>query len=1843
MKNILLAGLSRTAWGYGLLAALLALPTVAQAYDTPWPAQYAKLNGAALTPGVELPGPDGFVYPDFRYAGIYWGKPSIPVVRTAPVPNGVDDTAVLQGLIDDLSDNEPDGGVILLQAGTYRVSTSLVINKSRTILRGQGPNQTTILATDNFSPQGAPNGAGQGIICFYGPGSSGQRITLGEDFVRGDRTLVLTSNAPSDLQPGDFIEVFMKEWDSAPSLGGDAWGERYPIPFGNTSITVRQHFIVESVSGSTITVFQPNRHEMLYTTTGSSSAFKERFPLRYCGVEDLTIRQSTANNQNVDCIAFWEIYACWFDNLKLINGARGPIFGYRALNIEITNCQFINEDNGSGDGVRSYGSNREGYAGFGDTHNSLMQNVTAVGLRHGPAWQSGASGNVISNCDFATSDINWHNQYVHENLLELSICDNTNMLFGSESYYNQASYTSNYDGSLHGPEGPQNVMYNNDIKVGQFYGPFGWSPAGVGLHGFMEAWMIMYNDFDIYAGPGIFSREGSFDMRVVGNVWQLRSNGFGSAQPGRPNTEVFVTNPPLIYLTHTNQAGVTFNPYYHTGYIIEDNRTYGGSGQLFGGPAAPGAGLVTDNNQFFAFQESPTPASAPTPSLWQWQIQQYGLPAAPPGQDPPDQLPGADETYSFEAESTPATSNITIQPISDGNLRGDAGAFLNTGAGNGSYIEFTINIPTGKAGEYRIVYGYKGYASRGIVSLTVDGFQVGQNRDHYTPNDFYGSFDQGVWSFTEGSHSIRFTIVGKNTSSTGYKMMLDYIDLIGTGTGPQPAEVVVKEGTITIADGSSVSFGTTSVGNPLTKIYSIENTGDSDLTIGTVTVPSGFSVTTAPAATVTSGSSTSLAVRLDATTAGVYAGGLSFATNDTDENPFNLILSGTVSASGGTPPTIATAASASNVTATTADLSVLGSDDGGEASLIYTWSTVTKPAGASDPTFSVNGTNAAKNTTATFAEAGNYTLRAAVTDVGSQSATSDAGVTITAVLSDITVSPQTATVVYNTTANFNATGTDQFGDAMSFSPTWSVDGGGAGGTVSAGGLYTAPSASGTDVVRATVGSISDSASVSVVPVQTADIYEPFAYATGSLSGASGSGSGGFSGAWTAATGHSVVAPGYTAANLDVGGNRMSTLPDFGNWARRPLSNPISTSGTSEVWVSVIASHVSGSTTGAQAGIGLFNGTNLFADGISLGASFNDSSNWGIGVSGSGFYASNVPVSSTPRLLVLRIRFQSGNDRFTLWVDPVPGELPEDSSANYDGSPFNVSYPSLTYLTAFSGIPWQSSTAVFSFDEFRLGPDANSVLPGYTAPADLPPTVATAASIGSQTATTANLNVLGADDNGEANLTYTWSTVSSPQGAPAVSFSANGNNVAKATTATFGAVGDYTLRATITDAVPQATSSDVNVTVAVDPSSVTVTPASVSVLTNETQAFSASVLDQFGTAASVTVSWTVVAGGVGGSISGAGLYTAPGAGGMDTVRATVGSISDDASVTVVVPTYPLTVNSGTGDGSYTAGSVISIVADAPPTGQQFDTWTGDTAFVNSVTSSNTIVTMPAQAVNVSATYEEILTYALTVNSGSGDGSYEAGTVVNITADAPPSGQQFDVWTGDTAYVASVESASTSVTMPASTLTVTATYENVLADPSLKLHLPFDDGSGTTATDASGNGYNATLSVTGATWGTDFVQLTPQASENGGHVILPAANDLYPSEITIAFWVNPVSWNSATFLVKASNYSLAPTSGGLVFDANGIGPVTCSVQPALNTWTHVAITIGSGVRQFYVNGQAVSTSGSSGQIYSGSVLQILVGTTNVSGTPDRFNGALDDLRIYSRPLSGSEVLDLYQAGR
>jgi hypothetical protein len=104
-----------------------------------------------------------------------------------------------------------------------------------------------------------------------------------------------------------------------------------------------------------------------------------------------------------------------------------------------------------------------------------------------------------------------------------------------------------------------------------------------------------------------------------------------------------------------------------------------------------------------------------------------------------------------------------------------------------------------------------------------------------------------------------------------------------------------------------VNVGQTSVGWPLLYTLTIVNQGDADLVLdpGSLQFPAGFSLVTAFDQTVAAGGQTQLTLRWEATAAGAFSGEMSFATNDSNENPFNFALTGSVVGPSNSPPVVA--------------------------------------------------------------------------------------------------------------------------------------------------------------------------------------------------------------------------------------------------------------------------------------------------------------------------------------------------------------------------------------------------------------------------------------------------------------------------------------------------------------------------------------------------------------------------------------------------------------------------------------------------------------------------------------------------------------------------------------------------------------------------------------------------------------------------------------------------------------------------------------------------------------------------------------------------------------------------
>jgi hypothetical protein len=136
-------------------------------------------------------------------------------------------------------------------------------------------------------------------------------------------------------------------------------------------------------------------------------------------------------------------------------------------------------------------------------------------------------------------------------------------------------------------------------------------------------------------------------------------------------------------------------------------------------------------------------------------------------------------TVSMEAESLSRTSSgATTSLQSDANSSGGTWVQLDSTDNAGDYVEYTTtSLP---AGTYSVRMMWKGNTGRGILTLKVDGAQVGGTLDQYSSTQTYPTTTFGNVTFSSsGTHKVRLTVAGKNGSSSTYALSADKFTFVG--------------------------------------------------------------------------------------------------------------------------------------------------------------------------------------------------------------------------------------------------------------------------------------------------------------------------------------------------------------------------------------------------------------------------------------------------------------------------------------------------------------------------------------------------------------------------------------------------------------------------------------------------------------------------------------------------------------------------------------------------------------------------------------------------------------------------------------------------------------------------------------------------------------------------------------------------------------------------------------------------------------------------------------------------------------------------------------------------------
>ena len=194
--------------------------------------------------------------------------------------------------------------------------------------------------------------------------------------------------------------------------------------------------------------------------------------------------------------------------------------------------------------------------------------------------------------------------------------------------------------------------------------------------------------------------------------------------------------------------------------------------------------------------------------------------------------------HDFEIETlTDETSEGTDYTIfTDDPMTSGGAAGLLDSIKVGDYVSYTV--PVSAIGTYDVKVGIKTNTDDGIFQLAIDGVNQGSPQDEYSSSVGYGVRDLGPVTFTStGNKTFKFLVTGQNSDSSGYKLVLDYLDLVPYFETESLSVRANSAPSRTIHDpnqsgGSGILFEATQVGDYLSYTVPVAVAGAYNVTLG---------------------------------------------------------------------------------------------------------------------------------------------------------------------------------------------------------------------------------------------------------------------------------------------------------------------------------------------------------------------------------------------------------------------------------------------------------------------------------------------------------------------------------------------------------------------------------------------------------------------------------------------------------------------------------------------------------------------------------------------------------------------------------------------------------------------------------------------------------------------------------------------------------------------------------------------------------------------------------------------------------------------------------------------------
>jgi hypothetical protein len=202
-----------------------------------------------------------------------------------------------------------------------------------------------------------------------------------------------------------------------------------------------------------------------------------------------------------------------------------------------------------------------------------------------------------------------------------------------------------------------------------------------------------------------------------------------------------------------------------------------------------------------------------------------------------------------------------------------------------------------------------------------------------------------------------------------------------------------------------------------------------------------------------------------------------------------------------------------------------------------------------------------------------------------------------------------------------------------------------------------------------------------------------------------------------------------------------------------------------------------------------------------------------------------------------------------------------------------------------------------------------------------------------------------------------------------------------------------------------------------------------------------------------------------------------------------------------------------------------------------------------------------------------------------------------------------------------------------------------DTGLVAHWAFDDGAGSTATDSVGNAHPGTIGGT-ANWVTGQVGGALDFDGSTNYVDIGGDMPIISGTFSLVMWINArdiptaagelrMPLSNDTWADRAIHVHIWPETAVFRIDTKNGTDISSNTPLQADQWYHVAGTLDeAGESKIYINGVLDNSASGNGREY-------IIGPANIGAyqESDRFfDGMIDDVRIYNRILSETEILEL-----